>query len=240
MERKFKNYRYEFVLAAGETKVFVLRLEYPSLRMEQPPQGESPSWTRLSCEKCPGCPLTGGEEARCPVAVNLAPILDQVHDLFSTDMADITITCDDREYFKRTQVQYGVRSMIGMCMATSGCPILDKLRPMAYIHLPFPNMEETLFRSLMMYLTAQYFRMGEGQEPDWNLESLSALYREISRVNLAFSKRLQHAGVDDAILNAISNLDTHGNYTAMAIGQDYLNDLKEMFEPFLEPRREEG
>lgn len=55
-------------------------------------------------------------------------------------------------------MQIGLYSLLGLVMATSGCPHLDFLRPLALHPLPFSSIHETVFRVSSSYLTEQYFR----------------------------------------------------------------------------------
>ena len=57
-----------------------------------------------------------------------------------------------------------VFSLIGIYMVTSGCPIMDKLRPMARFHLPFASTEETIYRAISTYLLGQYFLEQKGKK----------------------------------------------------------------------------
>ena len=46
---------------------------------------------------------------------------------------------------------------------------------------------------MAMYLVAQYFLYRRGGNPDWDLDNLPAIYREIQTVNGDFKRRLQEA-----------------------------------------------
>lgn len=88
-------------------------------------------------------------------------------------------------------------------MATSGCPILEKLRIMANFHMPFCSFGETLFRTVGAYLTQQFFVYKEGGQPDWDLDGLKAYYEELEILNQAFSERIRTIEESDAASNAI-------------------------------------
>ncbi len=47
--------------------------------------------------------------------------------------------------------------------------------------------------AMAMYLVAQYFLYRRGGNPDWDLDNLPAIYREIQTVNGDFKRRLQEA-----------------------------------------------
>tara|TARA_B100000686_G_scaffold86198_1_gene93073 strand:- start:90 stop:251 length:162 start_codon:yes stop_codon:yes gene_type:complete len=43
---------------------------------------------------------------------------------------------DERCYVEHTTMTEAVSSLLGIYMVTSGCPVMDKLRPMVRFHLP--------------------------------------------------------------------------------------------------------
>ncbi len=154
-------------------------------------------------------------------------------DLVSFDEADIRIETNDRTYFKHTTLQVGVSSLIGLCMATSGCPVLSILKPMARFHLPFASVEDTVYRALSTYLLGQYFRKLNGMEPDWELTKLDKVYDEIHQVNIGFSDRLKHIRIHDASLNALHILDTFANFVRFEIHSHVLKELETIMGEFL-------
>jgi hypothetical protein len=95
-----------------------------------------------------------------------------------------------------------------MYMVTSNCPVMDRLRPNVRFHLPFASEEETIYRAISMYLTAQYFRMRNGEAPDWELKKLADVYRGVSGVNRGMTERLAAASTKDANVNAVIHLST--------------------------------
>jgi hypothetical protein len=123
---------------------------------------------------------------------------------------------------------------MGLYMVTSGCPILNKLRPMVHTHLPFATIDETTFRVTGMYLLAQYFVQQRGRTPDWNLRQLVHLCEEVASVNQAFARRLLSINPKDASLNALAALDCFTLSTAFSIGRDQLRDLEPLFQAYLD------
>jgi len=93
-------------------------------------------------------------------------------------------------------------------MVTSNCPVMDRLRPNVRFHLPFASEEETIYRAISMYLTAQYFRLRNGEEPDWALKKLAEVYRGVSEVNKGMTERLADASTKDANVNAVIHLSS--------------------------------
>ncbi len=119
-------------------------------------------------------------------------------------------------------------------MVTSGCPVMDKLKPMVRYHLPFATEDETRYRVISMYLIAQYFIHRKGEEPDWDLKNLVKIYDEVRVVNKSFSKRLSNIKIEDASINALIILDCFADFVKFSISKDMLDDMKTMFRAYLE------
>jgi len=233
MPEYVKKLRYQFRFSNGKQQEFTVRLRHPSLDLIAEHRQELPSWARLTFHQCPNCPLDALRHSYCPIAVNLAEVIETFKDSFSIEEADVTISSEAREYHKHVPLQTGVSSLIGLYMVTSGCPIMDKLRPMASTHLPFATVEETMVRAISIYLLAQYFLQKRGKKPDWELKNLVKIYDDITRVNGAFSKRLKSISPKDASLNALFGLDCFANITAFSIQEDELNEIEALFQAYL-------
>src|SRR5262249_12216338 len=149
-----------------------------------------PDWTRLEFKQCPNCPLKPKDSPRCPVAVSLVEVVEFFKDHPSTDIVETTIITAEREYHGTKSLQKALSSLMGLHMATSGCPILDRLRPMALTHTPFSTPQEAMYRSISMYLMAQFLIYKRGKKPDWDLQKLVEMYDEIFSVNKAFIQRI--------------------------------------------------
>jgi hypothetical protein len=220
---------YQFRFQDGTEKQFQVRLRRPGLGILLDPEPTIPAWARLGHHQCPNCPLNPETHPHCPVAVALGGVIEAFQDCFSTTHAEILIRSDNREYRRQAPVQYGVSSLMGVYMVTSGCPILDKLRPMVHTHLPFATIDETMYRLAGMYLLAQYFIQQRGGLPDWKLRRLVELCEDIGRVNQAFARRLLSINPQDASLNALASLDCFTLSTAFSIDRDELKDLESLF-----------
>ncbi len=135
----------------------------------------------------------------------------------------------ERTYGQETSIQNGLSSLLGIYMVASGCPIMDYLRPMVRFHLPFATTLETTYRSVSMYLIAQYFRSKRGLSADWKLEKLDDLYKKIAKVNKGLWGRLSKASTFDANTNAIVMLNTFGDAIRFSMKKDF-----EEFIPYFE------
>ncbi|NOQ37205.1 MAG: hypothetical protein GQ569_15150 [Methylococcaceae bacterium] len=212
-----------------------IHLEGKSLELFTSKPAILPEWTRLDYCQCPNCPLKLEETPHCPVAINLVELVSHFCDLISHQTVKVSVQSSSRTYTVETTVQDTLSSILGLYMSCSGCPILDKLRPMARFHLPFSSYEETSYRSLSMYLIAQYLRYKEGKSADWDLEGFVAMYKEIQIVNQAFSQRLCNISQGDANNNALVILDCFASLIAMDTEVETIvsDELKVILKPFL-------
>ena len=224
------RYLYKFEFDDGTEKDFELVLDETTLELirEDFPK---PDWTKLKYSQCENCPLPDSVEY-CPAAVSLAGLVESFSDAVSYEAAKVTVETSQRTYFKKTTLQKGLSAIIGIYMSTSACPILAKLRPMTRFHLPFANSLETFFRSISSYLTAQFLLMRQGQQPDWELNGLREIYKEVNTVNKGMTARLHRATEKDANINAVVILHSFGDGITYFI-ESGLAELEPMFEVFL-------
>jgi len=209
------QYTYYLKLEDGE-RVIDVRLD-PATLTAEPPPGLPPDWAKLEFCKCPICPYEKGEIEFCPVARNLAAITKAFSGCASTLQVEARVITKEREYFKKTSLQSALSSVIGIYMATSGCPVMAMLKPMARHHLPFATLAETAQRSISSYLLQQYLRARNGQDPDWELKRLAESYRAIERVNRSIVDRVRQASEKDANYNAVIILDVFAKMVPMSI-----------------------
>ncbi len=225
-------FTYRFCFPDGKKQEFHIRLDAETLLMEPPAGSGFPDWTRLGFRQCPNCPLTEKESSLCPVARNLAGIIDYFARNFSYERVRVEIESPGRLYASEVPVQNAIGSLIGLIMVTSGCPVLDYLRPMARTHLPFATAEETMYRAITMYLFAQYFLYRKGKKPDWDLKHLVEVYEEIRVVNKSFVKRLSDLQIQDSSLNALVILDCFADLTTFSISTQQMGQFEKLFEAY--------
>ena len=222
---------YQFALPGGVTKEFSVELELPALEIISAAQGDPPSWTDLRFKQCPNCSLALHRSSRCPVAMNLAPVIVAFNDLASYENVETTVLTEAREFRKRCPLQTGLSSLIGLIMATSGCPVLDRLRPMAYTHLPFATSKETTLRAISTYLLAQCVRQRQGRTAIWEFDQLVQTYDDVRMVNKAFLERIRSMCTRDAGVNAIVILDTFASLASFALNEQWWKDIEPLFAP---------
>ena len=229
-EKENLVFSYTFTKEDGSIKIFEIKLNQQTLELIHEPFSKLPVWTELEFNKCPNCPLNKEQTPNCPVAVNIVKMIEVFKDSKSFENATVQITTSQREYRKETSLQQGVSSMLGIIMVSAGCPILSKLRPMVRFHLPFASAEETIYKAVSMYLVSQYFRSQNGTDPDWKLNGLMDIYKNIHDVNIAFFNRLSSLKGKDANVNALIILDNFANYINFSIDHNKLSKIKWMFD----------
>lgn len=119
-----------------------------------------PVWTELTTHKCEGCAL-GPEATHCPAAADLLPVVDALRDLRSIERTEVTVTIAGREVRRETDLQELVRSVVGVVLASSACPTLRTMKPLADLHQPFATFEETQLGALRTLVAA-----GAASAPD--------------------------------------------------------------------------
>jgi len=224
---------YCFNFDDGRDKTFSLQLDRETLDFAKAETNDAPEWANLSYNKCTNCPLSETDNDYCPVAFNLNHLTEKFCTESSHESVFVSVTTEDRTYKKRTTIEEALSSLMGIIMATSGCPVLDHLRPMARFHLPFSSPIETSIRSLSMYILAQYLfnKNTESNSININLSDFEKIYTEINSVNNDFSNRLRAAGEKDANLSALTNLDCNATLVSFTI-EDTLNELKQYYSAY--------
>lgn len=223
---------YKFYDGDIEKRRVELTFDEDSFRLSLPPDEELPNWTRLDYLKCGNCNIAG-EPERCPAAQAIAHFLPAFADDFSYAKAVVEVETPNRIVVSKTTLQNAVASLMGLAMATSGCPRTAFLRPMARFHLPFATDQETIFRSLGAWLLGEFIRNQETDQP-LSLAGLKAAYEQISIVNAAFVNRIRAAVSKDAPLNAVLLLDTFALIAGMNIDGGF-EDLRHIFRVKGEP-----
>lgn len=227
-------YNYEFVFKSGVRKEFNIELDSATLNLIQTDKRVCPEWTKLNFFKCPNCALDERQYEYCPIAVNMVDVVDYFSNFASFEPVEVIVTAPERKYIKQVTLQRGVSSLIGIYMVTSGCPFLEKLKPMVRFHLPFATIQETKYRAISMYLLAQYFLYQCGSQPDWDLKKLAEAYENIRVVNESFCKRLRTIEGRDANLNALVVLDVFADSVNFSIDSRMADDLDYLFKGYFE------
>ena len=218
--------RYELAPPGRPAHSFVIALDPETYELRNDPPRDPPDWTALCFEQCVDCPLDARLQAHCPAALHLAPVIAEWADVVSYDAVDVRVQTAERTVSATVPAQQALASLVGLLLATSGCPRTAVFRPMARFHLPFATESETAYRAAAMYLVAQHFRARSGRVPDLELAGLGQLYESLHQVNRGLARRLRAAVRQDAVVNAVVLL---GIYTSLL--PEALDELLEEIRP---------
>lgn len=232
------NLEIEYIYKFGDGRREIVKLEIDPRTVEvvNRPDHDLPEWTRLEFEQCRHCPLNGREVPYCPVAVGLIDVVPRFDGVMSYDLVDLEVITAERRISRSIEAQKGISSLIGLLIATSGCPHANYLKPMARFHLPLASSEETLFRATGMYLLAQFFLAKEGKPQDSDFGGLTRLYQNMHLLNVSIAERLRSATRTDSSINAVIVLDLLTHAISFVI-EDHLQEIRHLFDPYLEDFR---
>jgi len=222
---------YEFRCDDGAEHHCLVVLDPHTLERVNRPEG-TPTWARLSVAQCAHCPLAEADSPCCPVALSLTEMVEKCDSLLSYAEVDVTVQLPERTVFRRCSAQRGLSSLLGLLMATSGCPSMSLLKPLARFHQPFASRDETMFRAASVYLLAQYFRHSQGEPCDLDLQGLQLVYGQLHAINVHMARRLRTVTQGDAHLNAIILLDLFAQELPHAI-EEKLAHFSHLFVPYL-------
>ena len=223
---------YRFTLPDSQERAFELEMDRDTAELSPPQLAEPPAWTALAFNQCTGCPFNAAEKPHCPAALQLAGVIDGFTDIVSYDKVRVTVESEERQVVATLAAQQALASLMGLIMASSGCPRTAVFRPMARFHLPFSSESETAYRVASMYLLAQHYAAREGAAADFVLADLERVYRGVHSVNRGMAQRLRAASRQDAIVNAVVLLDVYSSLVPAAI-HDILDEIKPAFAALL-------
>ncbi len=219
---------YKFTFPDETNHHFVIDFDEFDLRYKTKNIHPIPEWTRLENQQCSHCPLKKEETPYCPVALNIESLVEFFKDKISYEKASITVTTVERIYSKTVNLEEGIFSIFGLIMPLSDCPHTNFLKPMARFHLPFASSQETIVRSVSLYLLKQYFIKKHGGVPDLELKKLHQNYENIKKLNLGIINRIRTIAKKDAELNALIVLDAFAQLLTFSISED-LQAIEIMF-----------
>ena len=194
-----KNIQYIFELEDRKA-AFDVSIDEPEVGLGE---ASMPEWMRLDYEQCQNCTLKSSDCLVCAMAMRIQTVIDTFGKDVSTEKVRVRVRTPQREFVQHCDLQTGIHSLLGLLMATCGCPHLETMRTLVNFHIPFCSTEEMLRRSVGAYLTKQYFVLRDGGKPDWDLKGLEAVFHNLSIVNKDFVRRLKGAVEKDAVTNAI-------------------------------------
>jgi hypothetical protein len=217
---------YRFDLPDGSQKSLEFTFGAADFRLSNAPPTVPPFWTDLKFNQCANCPLNAAEHPHCPAALQMASAIEPLKALVSFDTVGVTVTQAERTIYAQTTAQQAMSSVLGLIMATAGCPWTDRFRPMARFHLPFASEAETLYRSISMFLLARELAATSRAQ---GFAALEELYENLHVVNRDMSRRLGAATRTDPARNAMALLDAYTTLLPAAL-ECSLEELKPLFD----------
>lgn len=221
------TFNYCFDFPDNNKKRFLIRLD-PDTFEYKPSSSTPPDWALLGIARCECCRLDLAENDYCPIAANIADLVFAFKETASHKACMVSCISAARTCSKDTTVQEGLASIMGIIMATSGCPSMSILKPMACYHLPFATVEESMYRSVSAYLLRQYFSHRKGENCDFFMHRIQEYYSEVQQVNGGILKRINMTSEMDADKNAIVTLNALAQILVMEVDED-LDSLKRLF-----------
>ena len=219
---------YRFIFPNNREELIEVKIDKKTMESLPEDSGTPPDWCKLEFHQCQNCPLRAIPQHYCPLAIRLVKVMSACHNVLSYDEVKMEVTTPERMVTKSTTAQRAVSSLMGLVMATSGCPHMLFLKPMARYHLPFATQEETIFRAVSTYLLEQYFRNKQSLSIDMELENLKKIYGEIRVINNAMASRLRTVGTQDSAVNAVVQLDIFAQILPYSV-EDSLEEIRYLF-----------
>ena len=218
--------RYRFDLPDGSQTTLDFTFDPGDFRLSNPAPVDRRFGPHSHSNNAPIARSATADHAHCPAALHMASTVEPLKALVSFDTVGVTVTQAERTVYAETSAQQAMSSVLGLIMATSGCPWTDHLRPMARFHLPFASDAETVYRSICMYLLAREII---GVQDRREFSALEELYKNLHVVNRDMSRRLGAATRTDPARNALALLDSYTTLLPAALERS-LEELKPLFD----------
>lgn len=225
------NITYQFTFPETKDKTISYRMGLDEQITYHCYEEESPGmtiWAKLDFHQCQNCSLDIKNHPLCPIAKNLNNMVNFFKDTPSFNKTTVVVKTKDRAYVKKCSVQDGLFPIFGLIMATSGCPHMEFLKPMARFHLPFSSVEETFFRISSTYLLKEYLQKKKNNSnEEISLDGLLKCYREVEVVNRGILDRINCIAEIDANKNALIILNSFAQIIGIKLS-DNLETLNEL------------
>lgn len=215
---------YTFIIPENEERSFHLNIDDKTITLKKESAEDLPEWCSLSVNQCPHCPFDSST-LYCPVAENLEQAVGFFSGIISYDKAYVIVKQANRHVYCDTSVQNGLKSLMGLLMATSKCPHTDFFKPMARFHLPFADSDETIWRSASSFILGQYLQNRGKTGKNLSLEPLKEKYRAIEILNSHMASRLVAGSKKDSTVNALISLDIFAKKIGPALEDKLLSIL---------------
>lgn len=197
------------------------------------PEGTEPAdWTRLGYHRCDNCPLNESEHPHCPLALAVQPLVEELGTVQPHERLEVEVVFKERRVRFSASAVDVLGSLLGLLIATSGCPHTEFFKPMARFHQPYADIDETFYRVASMYRLGQYYRERQGKPHDAAFSGLIERYDAVRVVNLGVKQRLSNALRQDTTVNAIGILDALAMLMSLSL-EDSLQDFEKAFGAYL-------
>ncbi len=224
---------YTFTFQDGKVETFNYCFNDNPFHLTKQPIDNPKEWIKIDFHQCPNCTLDPKKTMYCPQAASLLPLIHAFDNVYSYNPVHLTVVSHDRKTTHNTTVARGISSLMGLLIATCGCPVTRFFIPMGRFHLPLATQEETFFRAAASFLLTQYFLKKSGNPADLKMDGLIEVYSEMQKVNQYMLKRLRSAVKTDSTVNALIMLDVYAKFALIDI-DECLDDIYYLFQPFLE------
>ena len=227
MDAEEKSIRYRIFFKSSKVEIdqtVVLNdgnFEHPAQKTD------IPDWCQLGYKQCPNCTLSPIWHPYCPLAVRLIPFVN-LPACNSYDEVSAKVEMENKVITTETSAQEALSSLVGLVIATSGCPHTRFFKPLAWFHNPFSSPEETLYRTCAAYLFSCISHRKPDQ-PEISFELLKEIYKNIHIINVNIAARIHNHSETDSVLNAIVLIDLITKELPITIDDD-LSDVKRLFQ----------
>lgn len=220
MDGKLPNPGFEFRIRWGDGRRFEygIELDYNTWTPVAPPKkSRQPAWTRLSHKQCAHCPLRGPE--RCPAAVPLVPVVEAIRKERSGAPATTEIRSLDgrRRYRLRGGLSEVFGPLVKLLLTTSGCPILDRLRPAIRLGAPLATPDQLTRAILAGGLLGEFARTGGSTTEPAFKAALRVLIDDADAAVAGLLERVRSLNPKDAVVNALLGLHAALSTARMAL-----------------------
>lgn len=135
----------DYIFSMDDGRCFHFEV-HPDRPMSAPPDRlAGAEWTHLTFEQCPGCPLAPSEHKHCPAALDVQAIATVFSDILSYERTRVEVTTPERAFLKETDVQTGLRGLLGLVMAPVAARCCTSSRGLPIITCHLRRLKRRLF-----------------------------------------------------------------------------------------------
>jgi hypothetical protein len=142
---------------------------------------------------------------RCKAETAIVDVAERFDDLHSTDRITTEVTIEGRTVSLESPAPRALASLMGLLMASSGCPRLIPFRAMALFHQPFATAEENVVRAAGFWLIRCWTQGTTTDESPFT--ALQEVWDSLEDVNRHVGEKLLARTSSDAASNGIAFLD---------------------------------